>query len=823
MKFADVIVPLSVKQTFTYSVPDEYVEYLQVGMRVLVQFGSKKFYTAIVNNIHENKPEYQTKEIISIIDNEQLVNEKNLIFWQWLADYYLANIGDVYVAALPVSLRIESQTQISLSREIIDEKVNVSEQKIIDTLKHQKTLTLSHAAKILNGKTAINTVNKLMQKNIIEVYEHLQTKYKPKFEKYVRLSSDYKNENDLQAAFKQLKSAKKQTEILLAYSALAKLHFVDNQPFYSEVKKKNLLEKAEANANTVNSLYEKGMLVEYEKEVSRFAAIGNFDQNITKLSDVQQNAFKEIKQSFDKFDVTLLHGITSSGKTEIYINLIKEQIDLGKQVLYLLPEIALTTQIIQRLRNAFGDIVGIYHSKFNDSERAEIWTGIKSKNGKKSRFQVILGVRSALFLPYENLGLIIVDEEHENTYKQYDPAPRYHARDASIVLAKSFNAKILLGTATPSIESYYNAKTGKYGLVEIFQRHKNIELPEILIADIRDASKHNKMKSIFHPLMIENIDKALSNGEQVILFQNRRGFAPFVQCNSCGEIVKCVNCDVSLTYHIDSNSLVCHYCGYTKPIPKYCEHCGDTALETRGFGTQKVEDEIKIFFPESTVSRLDLDVAKHKHGYEDVLNNFDMQKVDILVGTQMVTKGLDFENVSVVGVLDADNLLNYPDFRSFERSFQLITQVSGRAGRSNKRGKVIVQTSTPDHEIIKMIQNNDFQSFYQSELKERETYLYPPFVRLIKITTKHKTSELSVEFANNLATLLRNNFGNVVLGPYEPTVKRIQNYFYFEILLKLTSKFSLVKSKRIIYELTEKLHQQPNFSTVQVNFNVDPF
>ncbi len=823
MKFADVIVPLSIAGTFTYSIPKHLLDECQIGKRVLVQFGRKKYYTAIVCNIHDQKPEYQTKDIFSVIDTKPVISSLHLKFWNWIAEYYMCTLGDVYTAAMPISLRIESQTQIFLQKDIIEQKLSANEQKIIEQLKTQKTLTTSQISKIIDVKNPINIVNKLINKGIVDIYEHFKANYKPKYQKLVKLSPLIENQADLQQAFEKLARAKKQTDILLSFSSLSKLKFINNKFIFNEVIKKELLQKANANSQALKALYEKNILIEYEKQISRLENFSQKTVSFNALSSIQQTALEQIKDNFEKKNVCLLYGITSSGKTEIYIQLIRKYINQGKQILYLLPEIALTSQIIERLRSAFGNIVGIYHSKFNDSERAEIWNKINPDSKKILPYQIILGVRSAIFLPFNNLGLIIVDEEHENTYKQFDPAPRYHARDAAIILANMHKAKVLLGTATPSIESFFNAKNNKYGLVELSKRHKDIELPEITLANIRQARKEKKMKSVFHPLLIKNINEALSNGEQIILFQNRRGFSPYLECRTCGWIPKCKHCDVSMTYHMDSNDMVCHYCGYKTPVPSKCENCGDIAMETRGFGTQKIEDEIHIFFPEVKVARLDIDVARKKHGYEKTLAEFDAGNTDILVGTQMITKGLDFENVRLVGILDADNLLNFPDFRSFERSFQLMTQVSGRAGRMHDRGKVIIQTTMSNNKILKFIIENNYKQFFDEEIIERKEFNYPPFTRLIKISFKHKKEDIANNFAEIYAAMIRKKFAKTLQGPYNPIIKRIQNYYIKEILLKLNSDISLPKAKKLLAFTSEQLRQQKNFSNVIVIFNVDPF
>ena len=823
MKYVDVIIPLSVVGTFTYSIPEHLNNDCEVGKRILVQFGRKKYYTAIIYNIHENKPEYKTKDVFSVIDSKPIITSLHLKFWSWLAEYYMCNLGDVYTAAMPISLRIESQSQIFLIKEIIDVKLSANEQKIVEHLKNQKSLTISQITKIIDVKNPISIVNKLISKEIVDIYEHFKNNYKAKYIKLVKISPLVESQLDLQKAFEKLSRAKKQTDILLTYSVLSNLKFVDKKFIFEEVEKKDLLTKADAKSQALKSLFEKEILVEYEKQISRLGDYSNNKISFNQLTEIQKVAIEQIENIFEQKNVCLLHGITSSGKTEVYIHLIRKYIKTGKQVLYLLPEIALTTQIIERLRAAFGDIVGVYHSKFNDSERAEIWSKIKPDSEKNLPYKIVLGVRSAIFLPFDNLGLIIVDEEHENTYKQFDPAPRYHARDSAIVLANMHKAKVLLGTATPSVESFYNAQQNKYGYVQITKRHKNIELPQITLADIRIARKEKTMKSIFHPLMIENINEALSNGEQVILFQNRRGFSPYLECKTCGWIPKCIHCDVSLTYHMDTNNMECHYCGYRTPVPSKCGECGNISMETRGFGTQKIEDEINIFFSGVKISRLDIDIARKKHGYEKALAQFDAGETDILVGTQMVTKGLDFENVKLVGILDADNLLNFPDFRSFERSFQLMTQVSGRAGRMHDRGKVIIQTTMSNNKILNHVLENNFEQFFKEEIIERERFNYPPFSRLIRISFKHKKEYIVNNFAEIYASIVKKQFKSSLLGPHTPLIKRIQNYYIKEILLKLNTDISLIKAKKLLILASEKLRQQKNFSNVMVIFNVDPY
>lgn len=821
MKYADIIIPLALNQTYTYSIPQQIELNLYIGQIVVVQFGKKRFYSGIVEKIHNQKPSYATKEIFSVLESKPILNPKNIEFWQWVSTYYMSNLGDVMSAAIPISLRLESETQIVLTAKSTNYKANEDEKIIINHLEKKSNDSIASILKISNSKKTLKIINSLIDKEIIDVYEKISENYKPKFEKYCKISSQINTSQELSEIYKSIKRASKQTNMLLAYCSLSKLYFANNTAFYKEVRKEDLLEKSQLKTNTYTDLIKKGILEEYYKEKSRFEVDLDTIKDIKELTEHQQIALEQIKKSFETHNTTLLYGITSSGKTEIYIKLIEEQIKQGKQVLYLLPEIALTIQIISRLRKAFGNLVGVYHSRFDQNQRAEVWRNLTGQIENQQPYKIILGVRSAIFLPFDNLGLIIVDEEHENTYKQQNPSPRYHARDSAIYLAKIFGAKVLLGTATTSMETYYNCTIGKYGYVELLQRFKNIELPEIEIVDTLKARKEKQMKSIFHQRLIEQIQIALNQKEQIILFQNKRGFAPYLQCQDCGEIVKCDHCDVSMTYHIDINQLVCHYCGSTRAIPNNCEYCGETHLKTRSFGTQKVEDEIKIFFPNAKVARLDIDVSKRKNGYEKVLEDFNNHQTDILVGTQMITKGLDFDNVSLVGVLDADHLLNFPDFRSNERTFQLITQVSGRAGRSHKRGKVIIQSYNANNRVLQQIKTNDLENFYKNELKERKEFNYPPFTRLLKIIMIHKENTIVQDFAKITYQCLSFELNNIVSNPYEPNVSRIKNLHHIEILIKIPPKTDLQKLKNFVKTTIEIQKKESRFSGIRVAYNVD--
>ncbi len=670
--------------------------------------------------------------------------------------------------------------------------------------------------------------------------------YKPKIESFVKLSRNIENEEQLRKHFDKLSKSPTQLNLLMIYIQ----QMYDNKPIADrlnksepnkilttfEISKADLLKRSNSTSVALNSLINKNIFEIVKRKSTRLESFDNEIKIPNTLNEHQQKAFAEIKNHFETKDVVLLHGITSCGKTEIYIHLIEETIKRGKQVLYLLPEIALTTQIINRLRNIFGSKVGVYHSKFSDAERGEVWEKVGNYNievleqsnhveesfNEISNYNVILGVRSSVFLPFSNLGLIIVDEEHENTYKQFDPAPRYHARDASIVLAKLHNAKVLLGTATPAVETYYNAIQNKYGLVEIFQRYKDIQLPEILIADVKEAERKKQMKSDYSPLMFDSIKTALDNKEQVIIFQNRRGFSPYMECSTCGWIPKCENCDVSLTYHKRLNQLVCHYCGYVMNLQGSCLACGDTAMKTCGFGTEKIEDEINLFFSEARIARLDLDTTRNKKSHETIIKSFENKDVDILIGTQMVSKGLDFDNVSIVGIMNADSLINFPDFRSLERSFQLMAQVSGRAGRSGKRGKVVIQTTMPKHHIIEDVIKNDYINMFNRELRERQQFKYPPFYRLIEIMVKHKKQSVADYAAKILADNLRTFLGRRVLGPEYPLINRIQNWFQKRILIKVEADKSLSKVKEMIQQNINQIKVLENLSTIQIVVDVDP-
>ena len=818
MLFIDVILPLPLPRSFTYSVPDEWSAQIQKGMRVIVPFGVRKFYSAIVQEIREqNTASYPVKEMVTVLDEHPVVNDLQIRFWHWIASYYMCTVGEVMKAAIPAGLKLESETKVFYNEAYVQcEELNRHEEEALNIVHDKKCLTVSEIADKYKHKDLMRTVQSLVDKEALWVEEVIANRYKPRVETCVRLHPAMDSEDKLRTAFDALEKAPKQLEILMNF---VRLSGVFSGRAHIEIRKKELMQSGDAQAESLNSLVKKKILDLYPKEVSRLnSQLSILNSQLSILNSHQQIALEQIHEAFTEKGVVLLHGITSSGKTEIYIHLIDEQIRQGRQVLYLLPEIALTTQIIERLKTVFGNKVGVYHSKFSDAERVEVWNNISKPDG----YRVVLGVRSSIFLPFVNLGLVIVDEEHENTYKQFDPAPRYHARDAAIVLAAMHGAKTLLGTATPAIESYYNACEGKYGLVELTERYAGMDLPEIRMLDTALARKQKKMQSHFHPDLLTAIEETLKAGKQAILFQNRRGFAPYVQCRVCEYIPRCEHCDVSLTYHKFSEQLVCHYCGFSTENMHQCPACGGLDITTVGFGTEKIEDELQIFFPHARIARLDLDSSRTRTGYEKIIAAFETGKTDILVGTQMVTKGLDFGNVRLSVVMNADNMLSFPDFRAYERSYQLMTQVSGRAGRTGERGQVVIQAAKPEHPILQYVIANDYAGMYASQLAEREKFRYPPFYRLIRLTLKHKSKEIVHLAAKELAEYLEKIFGRRVLGPEIPIISRVKNYYLENILLKIEKQASPQKAKTVLGEAINTIRKLPDFKSLQVVADVDP-
>lgn len=817
--FADVILPLPLAQTFTYSIPTGMHDNVAIGKRVVVPFGNKKIYTAIVKKIHSLEPEdYKTKAIISILDNSPSINQTQINLWEWISSYYQCTIGEVYKAATPSGLKLESKTKISLTKNpYIEFSLSEKELQILNILTNSKEVDIHTLNQALDIKSSLKYVKSLLEKKIICVEEKVQNKYKEKIQKFVRLNPSF-NESQIHKTISSLSRAPKQEQLILNYLSISK-QFIEDKP--QKVSLKKLLSVSQLSTSIVNSLVAKDIFEIYTQKEDRIDLSDIKQEEAKELNPAQSQALLEIRNLFLTKNINLLHGVTSSGKTEIYIHLIQEYINKGQQVLYLLPEIALTTQIITRLKKVFGNKVGVYHSKFNDSERIEIWNNILNHEDEKS-YKLILGVRSSVFLPFSNLGLIIIDEEHESSYKQYDPSPRYHARDTALVLASFFKAKTLLGTATPAIETYYNAKQNRYGLIELKERYKNIKLPEIIIANLKEAKHKKLMKSIFAPELYSHIKEALEKKEQIILFQNRRGYAPLLECNTCGWVPHCKNCDVSLTYHQYQNNIQCHYCGYSTAPPSECAKCGDTNIQDKGFGTEKIQDELTGLFPDARVERMDLDTTRRKNAYKEIIGNFEDHKIDILVGTQMISKGLDFDNVSIVGIMNADSMLNFPDFRAFERAYQLMAQVAGRAGRKNKQGKVIIQTNQVDHPIIKNVISNDYEAMYLAELEERSEYVYPPYYRIIEINLKHKNQAKLNKGSAILAKSLKKIFGVRIIGPQAPLINRIQNMYLLKIILKIEKKSSPAKAKWILNTQANKLKEIDEFKSLNISFNVDP-
>lgn len=815
-KYVDVILPLPLPKSFTYSLPDECAEDVKIGCRVVVPFGRKKFYTAIVLNVHCCAPtEYEVKDISALLDASPILLPAQFKFWEWIADYYLCTQGDVYKAALPSGLKLESETIVEYNPDFeADAPLPEREQRILDLLAVDSQQCVTKLEKDSGIKNILTVIKSLLDKEAIFVKEELRRTYKPKTEARVRLAGTA-DEKRLHILFDILSRAPKQLALLMKYVECSGVLGAGTP---KEVSKKELLQRTNVAPSVLNGLVDKKIFEIYYHEIGRLDKQEKEIVELNPLNEFQQRAFDEVVQSFQEKNVCLLHGVTSSGKTEIYIHLIEEAIRQGKQVLYLLPEIALTTQITERLQQVFGARLGIYHSKFLDAERVEIWRKQLGENG----YDIILGVRSSIFLPFRNLGLVIVDEEHENTYKQQDPAPRYHARSAAIVLAAMYGAKTLLGTATPSIESWQNAREGKYGFVQLKERYKEIQLPEIIPVDIKELHRKKRMVGQFSPLLIQYMKEALEQKEQVILFQNRRGFAPMVECRTCGWVPKCKNCDVSLTYHKGINQLTCHYCGYTYQLPKSCPACEGTELVNRGFGTEKIEDDIKILFPEAAVARMDLDTTRTRSAYEKIIADFEQGKTDILIGTQMVSKGLDFDHVSIVGILNADTMLNYPDFRSYERAFQLMAQVAGRAGRKNKRGRVVLQTKSIDHPIIHQVIANDYEDMVGGQLVERQMFHYPPYYRLVYVYLKNHNEALLDQMAAVMANKLRAVFGNRVLGPDKPPVARIQTLFIKKIVVKIEQNAPMGRARELLLRIQREMLADERYKSLIVYYDVDP-
>ncbi|UZO80071.1 primosomal protein N' [Aquimarina sp. ERC-38] len=814
--YIDVILPIPLENQFTYAISQAEAAFVKPGMRVAVPFGKKKLYAGLIASVHQNRPlVYEAKDIEHILDEEVLVTQAQLQLWSWIASYYMCTLGEVMRAALPSSFLLESETLIVKSehKDIDAHELTDQEYLVYEALQHQSMLKINELVEITGRKNVLPLINSMIEKGVLHTKEEIYEVYVPKKVKYLQLSAHLDNNEELEKALTSLKRANRQKEALLnLYQAKAKQKdILPLQKFLAETG---------TTTSVINSLKEKGLVTVSEEQEDRQSYKGATESQPNALNEEQKKALDVVKQEFTQKNVCLLYGVTASGKTEVYVQLIKSYLDQGKQVLYLLPEIGLTTQLIQRLEQYFGSYITVYHSRFTGNERVEAWRNVQNHKKKGS---LIIGARSSIFLPFKNLGLIIIDEEHEHSFKQFDPAPRYHARDTAIVLASFFQAKVVLGSATPAVETFYNVQQNKYGLASLTRRYQNVQMPEIQIVDLKEKYKKKLMKDHFSDILLTHVQEALANKEQVILFQNRRGFAPVVECTTCGHVPQCSNCDVSLTYHQQRNQLRCHYCGYHMAMPHTCLACGSPDISTKGFGTEQIEKELLQFIPDTKVGRMDQDTTRGKHGYEKIINKFENNEIDVLVGTQMLTKGLDFRNVSLVGIMNADNLLNYPDFRAHERSFQLLLQVAGRAGRTKKQGKVLVQTYNPYHQIIQQVSVNNYQGMYKDQIEERKQYLYPPFYKLIRFTGKHKDFSRVNEATEWFAKSLRMYFGENVLGPEFPPVARIRNQYQKNIILKISAGQSLQKTKEAIAKILKTFKSVRNFSGVRMLVDVDPY
>ena len=812
-KYVDVILPLPVDGVFTYSLSGD--DHVEIGKRVIVQFGSRKLYTAIVFDVHKNEPKlYKAKEIIAVLDESNVVNEIQLKFWKWISEYYMSRLGDVMNVALPSSLKLASESKIIVHPNFdadIDE-LNTEENAIITGLTLKENLTINEIISIVDKTSVFPVINELIRKEVVQIKEELYDSFKKKKLQFINLQN-----GDIEDYFERVKSARKQVE-LLQYIVQCTTQFPKKKWSVTEI-----LNKSKISRGVLKALVEKKIINIEVQEISRLISTQDKLEEMKILSEKQELSYIKIQESFKEKDVCLLHGVTSSGKTEIYIKLIQEQLNKGRQVLYLLPEIALTTQIINRLKKYFGDKVGVYHSRMNNNERVEVWNAVKEKDTCKKHFPIMLGARSSLFLPFDNLGLIIVDEEHEPSFKQYQPSPRYHARDAAIYLSYLHHSKVLLGSATPSLESYYNAQKKKFGLVELNSRFADMQLPEIHTVDIKKAHLKKQMQYHFSPFLLKNISEALEMNKQVILFQNRRGYAPLLECNLCSWTPSCSNCDVSLTYHKSTNSLRCHYCGFNVEKKLSCRSCGHNEMIDKGFGTEQIEEELQVLFPDVKTQRMDHDTTRKKHSYSAIINDFERGNTDILIGTQMVTKGLDFDNVAVVGILHADSMLKFPDFRALERAYQLMSQVAGRAGRKGDRGKVIIQSYDENNEIINQVKNHDYKLMCKKQLKERKIFKYPPYCRMISINIQHK-NERKLELISKLfSSSMKKSFGNRVLGPESPSISKIRSYYHKNILLKIENESSIKDAKKILNQIILKYRDLKDFRSARINIDVDPY
>ncbi|MBX2940948.1 MAG: primosomal protein N' [Cyclobacteriaceae bacterium] len=818
--FADLILPVPIPKLFTYRVPAVLNEVIKIGQRVIVQFGQKKILTGIISRIHQSPPiEYEAKYILELIDENEVIGKHQFKLYQWMADYYMCTLGEVINAALPSGLKLSSESMVQLNPAFNWEKTpfdfSEKERMLINRLK-QDTLSYTEVAKFIGTKNIYSLIKSMASKEAIILFEKVKEKFKPKTEKRIRFTKKYTDKKELEKLFEEISSKPKQEAVLLKY--------LQSVPLFSDVslnangQSKSELSDGES-VSSLNTLIKNKIFEEFETIIPRFGFDTPALSQPILLSEKQEEVRNAILHHFEESEVVLLHGVTGSGKTEIYIDLIRRAMDGGSQALLLIPEIALTTQIVQRLKKIFGAEMGVYHSKFSDNERVEVWNGILS-----GKFQLVVGVRSSVFLPFDNLGLIIVDEEHDASYKQQSPAPRYQARDYALVMAHQHHAKVVLGSATPSAESFFHSQQGKFKLISLNERFGEAHLPEVTFADMAIERQRKSNKGEFSSQLLKSIETALKNKEQVILFQNRRGYAPMVQCEDCNWIPKCINCSVSLTYHQYRHEMVCHYCGYRESLPSACPVCTSKRILTKGYGTEKLEEELNLLFPEAKVQRMDWDTTRTRSGYESIIENFQEGETDILVGTQMVTKGLDFDRVSLVGVFDADRMMHFPDFRAHERAFQLIIQVSGRSGRREKKGNVIIQTADPKQSLFTFVRQHDIPGYIKTELNDREDHFYPPYSRLIEITIKHTDRLKCKNLATQLTQLIRKDItGPKVLGPGEPLVSKIRNEFLMSILIKIPRDGGRLKEiKNQLLHLSDQLLSVKEFRSAKIVFDVDP-
>ena len=816
MYFVEVILPLPLPKLYTYRINEDEAHFLQMGMRVAVSFGKSKVYTALVHKVHTNEPTYETKDIEYILDEAPIVTPEQITHWQWIADYYMCTLGEVIKSALPSAFLLESETIIEIAEKDLNSNLfSDDEFQVYEALHYKTALKGSEVSKIIPKKKTLKVIKSLVEKGAARISERIFEKYVPKLVKFIRLAEDYQSQEGLQKALELLKG-EKQKKLIMAY-----FNYINREVLPLKVEK--LLEEAKVSNAVLKSVVEKGILEIYYLQKDRVSFADSEVLAKKTLNNIQNEALYQVEQQFQTKNTVLLQGVTASGKTEIYIELIDQYLKEGKQVLYLLPEIALTIHLINRLKKHFGKNLSVYHSKYNTNERVEVWNNVLNNCSKA---QLVVGVRSSVYLPFKNLGLVVIDEEHDSSYRQFDPAPRLQARDSAIMLANLFKAKTLLGTATPSIESMHNVKVGKYGFVYLSKRYANFLPPTIELIDIKDKQHRKRMNGHFSDILIEEMTNTLSQGKQVLLFQNRRGYAPIVQCMHCGTVPQCPHCDVSLTFHHSSNQLRCHYCGYAIPMPKTCIACGSVDLKTKGFGTEQISKELEILFPQVAIDRMDQDTTNGKYGYEKILAKFEQQETQILVGTQMISKGLDFENIGLVGVMNADALIHSPDYRAYERSFQLLLQVSGRAGRSAQRGKVLIQTYNPQHPVIQQVLQNDFKGMYQNQIEERQSFSYPPFVQMIKITLKHtnfnRTNEGAEWFANALKEAFASKKGIEILGPEFPLISRIRNEYMKDVLVKVKpSELSIHHTKEQIKRIETSFQSISNFRAIRVSYLID--